>query len=463
MKTKGIGTPAVVAITIIIAIAGIGGYLVLKGGEEGVPAPAEFEVSNLTVSPSEAEPGESVTISVDVSNVGGEGTYAVELRIDGVIEETKSVTLGGGESTTVSFTVQKETRKSYSVEVGDLTQSFEVIAPAEFEISNLVISPDEIIIVESTTVSVDVKNTGGSEGTYEAILEIDGTQVDSKEVTLAPGETRTISFSETVNERGTHYVALGGLSDNFYAWGFEIIEVGTTDYIDPDTNQENPPVSVFTQGDTVYYYAIWRQYTDSFRYWDLFSLLRPGQDPSEGHEILTEGEGTIDFTEAITWNTLPTNTDTQTGTYLLTFSLVQFDETTGGQIGARVENTPFEIEPITYTFLELNEPYEDKDGMTVIVKDIEKVEKVGSIEITVSYTLKNETPDKEIDEKTFKLHFADGTLSNQYGFFGSLFPGESLDRYYTFEFLKTKSPIILEYGADFFSTAPEDTLKWRVD
>lgn len=34
MKTKGIGTSAVVAIIVIIAIAGIGGYFALKGGEE---------------------------------------------------------------------------------------------------------------------------------------------------------------------------------------------------------------------------------------------------------------------------------------------------------------------------------------------------------------------------------------------------------------------------------------------
>lgn len=125
-----------VAIIFVACLVGIGIYLGYRPEEpEG---PAEFKISNLTVSPSEAEPGESVEISATVKNVGDlEGTYTVELKIDGVLEETENVTLDSGESTTVSFTVQKETVNSYSVEVGDLIQSFEVIAPPSENIQDM--------------------------------------------------------------------------------------------------------------------------------------------------------------------------------------------------------------------------------------------------------------------------------------------------------------------------------------
>ena len=89
--------------------------------------PATFEVSNLVVNPSEAEVGEPVEISVAVKNIGDlEGGYAVELKIDGVVEATKDVTLAGGKSTTVIFVIRKEALKSYLVQVENLSQSFNV-------------------------------------------------------------------------------------------------------------------------------------------------------------------------------------------------------------------------------------------------------------------------------------------------------------------------------------------------
>lgn len=127
MKQKGIGTPIIVAIIVIVAIAGIGGYLVLKGE---VPASAEFEVSNLTFSPSEVEAGEPVIISAMVKNVGDlEGTYTVELKIDGEIQETKGVTLAGGATETVSFTVTKNTSGTYTIGVNGLQRALDVLTP----------------------------------------------------------------------------------------------------------------------------------------------------------------------------------------------------------------------------------------------------------------------------------------------------------------------------------------------
>ncbi|KXB06747.1 hypothetical protein AKJ51_03005 [candidate division MSBL1 archaeon SCGC-AAA382A20] len=234
-----------------------------------------------------------------------------------------------------------ENLSSYSSDSSSSNQETENVESADFQVSNLTLHPEEITVVEQTTVSIDVKNTGEGKGTYDAVLEV-GERQKSQEVSLEPNETRTVDFSVGMDDGGEYKVGIDGLFENLWVSEFEIIEVGTTDYINPDTNEENPPKQVFAKGDTIYYYAVWRQYTDSFRYWDFFSLSRPGTDPSKG-EQLTEGSGTIDFREAITWNTLPTDQDTETGEYLLRFNLVQFDKETGEQIEAKAENTTFEV------------------------------------------------------------------------------------------------------------------------
>lgn len=89
--------------------------------------PAAFEVSNLNVTPNDVSAGDSVTVSVTVTNVGGQtGSYSIPFSVNQTIEETKSVTLKGGESTIVDFTVTKEALGTYNVKVDDLSTKFTV-------------------------------------------------------------------------------------------------------------------------------------------------------------------------------------------------------------------------------------------------------------------------------------------------------------------------------------------------
>ena len=91
------------------------------------PAPAAFSVTNLTVQPAEVRPKESVTITVSVANTGGtEGSYSVVLKINGVREAEKRVTVAADSIRDVSFTVAKETTGTYLVNVKDLGGSFTV-------------------------------------------------------------------------------------------------------------------------------------------------------------------------------------------------------------------------------------------------------------------------------------------------------------------------------------------------
>ena len=68
------------------------------------PVPAAFRTSDLTISPTEVNSGESVTISATVANIGDvTGTYQVTLKIDGVAVQVKNVTLDEGTSLDVIF------------------------------------------------------------------------------------------------------------------------------------------------------------------------------------------------------------------------------------------------------------------------------------------------------------------------------------------------------------------------
>jgi len=93
------------------------------------PVQAIFDVSNLSISPHEVKVGESVTISVDIANLGcSSGSYTAILKINSSQVETKTITLiNAGESQVVSFTVVKESTGTYTVELDGLTDTFSVL------------------------------------------------------------------------------------------------------------------------------------------------------------------------------------------------------------------------------------------------------------------------------------------------------------------------------------------------
>jgi len=94
----------------------------------GVPGgPPTFTVSHLHISPTEVESGDSVDITAEVSNTGGtEGSHDVVLKINGEVQETKSVTLAPGASETVAFTVTRDVAGTYDVDVDGESGQFTV-------------------------------------------------------------------------------------------------------------------------------------------------------------------------------------------------------------------------------------------------------------------------------------------------------------------------------------------------
>ena len=200
-----------VAGTYSVKIDGLVGTLSVKG-------PAAFATSGLTITPAEVDAGEEVTISVVVANTGDlSGSYKVTLEVDGVAVDTRSLTLDGGASVIVPFTTSRDVAGTYSVRVDGLSGTFKVKTPvvpedkpAAFTVSQLNISPAEVDVGETVTVSVLVANTGDLSGSYEAVLKIDGVAVATGDVTLKGGASQKVTFTTSRDAAGTYRISVSG-------------------------------------------------------------------------------------------------------------------------------------------------------------------------------------------------------------------------------------------------------------
>jgi ABC-type transport system substrate-binding protein len=123
-----------ILVIVILAAGLIGTVVYFMTRPPAAPSPpGEFEFSNLVLSAQNVSEGESVTISIDVTNTGETDiTGPVSLLLNDVLEETKDVTLSPNETKTVTFTVTKSAAK-YDVSFPPpitLTDTFTVITTA---------------------------------------------------------------------------------------------------------------------------------------------------------------------------------------------------------------------------------------------------------------------------------------------------------------------------------------------
>jgi hypothetical protein len=103
-----------------------------EGSQVISTAPANFSVSDLSITPSTVSPGEEVTITAKVTNSGGnKGSYTATLVIDGAQEASKEVTVEPNKSQEVTFTTSKTSAGSHAITIGDQTGAFTVAGEAK--------------------------------------------------------------------------------------------------------------------------------------------------------------------------------------------------------------------------------------------------------------------------------------------------------------------------------------------
>ena len=194
----------------------------VKATSDAPSKPAELKVTDLGISRTVAEPGETIVVSAIVKNVGDEGgSFDLDLFVNDEKRGTQPIQLDGKKTTTVQFSINEETEGTYMIKIGGLTKSFEVSSnaqpakPAEFQVTDLTINPSSVMAGEVVSISVKVTNVGEESGSYTVNLTIDGTIADTRTGTLSGAATQIIDFSTTETAAGTHNVEVGGQLGTF--------------------------------------------------------------------------------------------------------------------------------------------------------------------------------------------------------------------------------------------------------
>jgi uncharacterized repeat protein (TIGR02543 family) len=182
--------------------------------------PADIAVAAITIGPAAIHAGGAAAVEARLSNRGDlAGAYRAVLKIDGTVAGTRDITIAGGDNVTLSFTVAGLAAGDHRAELGGLEKSFTVLPgaatitpPASFQVSSLKISPQEIAVGEQVTVTANAANTGGSAGSYEIVLRVDGTVMGTRQVYLDGGSSREVAFTIGLDSPGKRLIEVNGLS-----------------------------------------------------------------------------------------------------------------------------------------------------------------------------------------------------------------------------------------------------------
>jgi len=87
--------------------------------------------------------------------------------------------------------------------------------PAAFSLSSLTISPNEVAIGGSVTISVSVANTGEQAGSYSLTLKVDSAVEATRDVTVNAGSSQNVTFTTSKDLPGSHSVDINGISGTF--------------------------------------------------------------------------------------------------------------------------------------------------------------------------------------------------------------------------------------------------------
>lgn len=169
-----------------------------------------FIVSALSTN-SPVEPGETIHVEAEITNVGeGTDTQTVQLRLANgdTTETTRDVQLAGGESETLTWETEASEAGTYelSAQTDDHRESTQLQVEGDTPDdregdreagSTFTVTIDSVESNGDGTIQVEatVENTDEMEDTQNVVVEHDGVEQGSQEVTLLGGESESLVFS----------------------------------------------------------------------------------------------------------------------------------------------------------------------------------------------------------------------------------------------------------------------------
>jgi hypothetical protein len=247
-----------------------------------VNASGEFTLYALTLSKKEAWVNQTISISINVKNVGtAADSFTVELKINNQIRDSRDVELVAGGSMVVHFNVVETEQGEYTVEIGDNVAEYEIVQTGMHTLKISVSpTPDTRVPFKLNGEEKNVPFSALlSAGVYK--IEMPPTSDDGKSVfsrwnDRQTNPTRTINLNDRIELVATY---TGGSScPSLYIWNgteyeylAEISNHGWLGYIQSTTTIEDERSFIFWRNDP----------------WDYLKLDAAKLEPNDGsYELL---------------------------------------------------------------------------------------------------------------------------------------------------------------------------------
>lgn len=196
-----------------------GRYVVRAGSEESafdltaMPAPADFTVSDLVVTPATVNPGEEATVTFLVTNGGGAGTFQDSLIIGDEEQAVGPVLVEAFAAVPMSTTVTTLDWGTHRLELGGVSATLTVREAREtdFRVTDLRIEPTKVPAGAPVSVTVKVANENAFVGTDNLTLRANGAVVETRRIWLAPGASEQVAFTYEPGSSGESTLDVNGV------------------------------------------------------------------------------------------------------------------------------------------------------------------------------------------------------------------------------------------------------------
>jgi len=130
---------------------------------EPTPDPANIIYDSITASPMTLEAGNPATVTITVENTGDEqGTETVDLYLNDELTDSETITVEGGATETVSFTVTMDEAGTYNLEADDKATSITVTEPEQEPsiVERIPVPPLFIVLGITAAILLSSRKTG---------------------------------------------------------------------------------------------------------------------------------------------------------------------------------------------------------------------------------------------------------------------------------------------------------------
>ncbi|MEM4525519.1 MAG: SBBP repeat-containing protein [Methanothermobacter sp.] len=176
-----------------------------------VGKPAEFTLSNLTVTPTSGTAPLNVTATAKITNKGDiAGDYTATFYVDGVAVSTKTINVAAGSTSTIIFEHTLNEIGNHLVGISYLPPvNVKVLKPPVFILTNFTVTPKSGVAPLNVNASALIMNIEEGGGDYTAKLYVQGVPVAKRIINIAGNSNTIVTLNYTITQRGNYTICIG--------------------------------------------------------------------------------------------------------------------------------------------------------------------------------------------------------------------------------------------------------------